>query len=143
MARAIARSPASGPLVGDVAGILQHLVAGSGRLDGPDIVSLVRDFLDHHYGQPIALSALGDRLGFDESYVTRRFKSATGEPPIRYLTRVRVEHAKRLLRDRLELDVGEIGRIVGYPDQHYFCRVFRKLTGANPTEYRGSPTPEP
>ncbi len=116
--------------------VLSGLLREAAPLDGGRVADLVCDYLKQNYADTISLADLCRRLGYEESYVTRLFKQRTGEPPIRYLTRLRVERARHLLEDRPELDIGEIGRIVGYPDQHYFCRVFRKTTGVSPTAYR-------
>ncbi|MNJ25671.1 HTH-type transcriptional activator Btr [compost metagenome] len=63
------------------------------------------------------------------------FKSETGESYLEFLTKVRMEEAKRLLKDS-DLKAYEIAELVGYSDQRYFSQVFRKHTGMKPTDYR-------
>ena len=62
------------------------------------------------------------------------FKEATGFSPNVYLTKLRVERAKQLLRDE-GMNVRECAESVGYRDTNYFCRVFRKENGISPGEY--------
>lgn len=64
------------------------------------------------------------------------FKEATGFPPNVYLTKLRIERAKQLLRDE-GMSVRECAESVGFGDANYFCRVFRKDTGVSPKKYAG------
>jgi two-component system response regulator YesN len=107
-----------------------------GRMDAAEIVALVERFLTTNYARAIRLSDVSAWLGFDETWIAQLFHRLRGTSPIRYLTDLRVDRAKRLLRDRPELDIQEVGAAVGYEDPHYFWRVFRKHTGINPTDYR-------
>ena len=61
-----------------------------------------------------------------------------GSAPVRYLRDLRINAARKLLEERPELEIKEIGAIVGYPDQGYFSRVFRQAVGVSPLEYRES-----
>ncbi len=134
-------APGAEELVARIPPTLAELLPPTGgRLDAERIAGMVEEFLSRNYAQAVSLSDLSARLGFEESYLTRLFKARRGEPPIRWLTRLRVDRARHLLRERPELDIGDVGRIVGYPDQHYFSRVFRKITGENPSEFRARPT---
>ena len=62
------------------------------------------------------------------------FREITGFPPNVYLTKIRIERAKKLLRD-VGMSVGECAESVGYRDVNYFCRVFKKETGVSPKKY--------
>jgi AraC-like DNA-binding protein/CheY-like chemotaxis protein len=135
-AQTVACAPGAGDLLRALPPMLAALLAEAAPLGGDRVADLVCEYLEKNYARPVSLADLSRRLGYEESHITRLFKHRKGEPPIRYLTRLRMERARGLLRDRPELDVGEVGRIVGYPDQHYFCRVFRKTTGRSPTDYR-------
>ena len=65
----------------------------------------------------------------------RRFKSATGDTPLLYLQRVRVETAKRFLETDNQT-FNEITYKVGYEDSSFFRKIFKKHTGLLPKEYR-------
>ena len=62
------------------------------------------------------------------------FREITGFPPNVYITKIRIERAKRLLRD-VGMTVGECAESVGYRDVNYFCRIFKKETGISPKKY--------
>lgn len=70
------------------------------------------------------------------SYLSRVFKQETGENFVSFLTRLRMEKAKSLLRDR-NIKVYEVAERVGYPNTAYFSKLFKKLSGMSPEEYRG------
>ena len=63
------------------------------------------------------------------------FKEEIGENFIDYITNIRIERAKKLLRDKT-LSIKEICMEVGYKDPNYFSRLFKKSVGFTPTEYR-------
>jgi AraC family transcriptional regulator, L-rhamnose operon transcriptional activator RhaR len=81
------------------------------------------------------LTELSEALHLAPRYLVRLFKSATGLPPIAYLSRRRAETAAVLLLDTT-LPVSQIGRIVGWPDQNYLARRFRAHFGLSATTYR-------
>ena len=66
--------------------------------------------------------------------MNRTFKKVTGETIFRYLNRVRINHAKTLILNT-PLKMSVIGTRVGFSDEYYFIRVFKKYTGKSPTEY--------
>jgi two-component system, response regulator YesN len=59
-----------------------------------------------------------------------------GETPIQYLINLRMDEARRLMVADSDLDIKQIGEIVGYADPHYFSRIFKSVHGMTPTEYR-------
>jgi AraC-like DNA-binding protein len=70
-------------------------------------------------------------------HLRRSFKKLTGETPVAYLARMRIEYACKLLLQRKDtgLSVAQIALMSGYYDAHYFARIFRRLIGMAPTEY--------
>jgi len=66
-----------------------------------------------------------------------------GVTPIQYLIDLRMAEARRLLIGSPGRDIKEIGEIVGYPDPHYFSRIFKNTHGITPTEYRSRNSPAP
>ena len=60
----------------------------------------------------------------------------TGETPSKYLTKLRMNEAKRLLVGKPEMEIQKIGEMVGYKDGFYFSRVFKSYTGIQPSEFR-------
>ncbi len=100
----------------------------------PTIIS-VQNHIETNFQKQINLDWLAKRAGMSIRNFERRFKSATGDTPIVYLQRVRVETGKRLLEEtRKTFD--EITYLVGYEDSSYFRKVFVKQTGLRPQNYR-------
>ena len=71
------------------------------------------------------------------SYFSRLFKKETGEGVIDYINKVRIERAKVLLRNT-DLKSSEICSMVGVLDSKYFSKLFKKMEGLTPSEYRDS-----
>ena len=88
-----------------------------------------------HFQDPITLEEVCEAAGFSASYFSSLFKKETGEGFAKYLTRVRMEEAKTLLRET-NLPVSEICERVGYSDRKHFTHTFHRATGLNPAEYR-------
>jgi len=81
------------------------------------------------------MEALASELAISPRHFVRRFKTATGETPLAYLQRIRIEAAKQTLETTSEpIDV--ITRQVGYEDTNSFRKLFKKNTGLSPKEYR-------
>ncbi|MFD2115295.1 response regulator transcription factor [Paenibacillus yanchengensis] len=97
----------------------------------------IAQFIQTNMSKPITVSMIADHFNFNSSYIIRVFKRYSGEPPMKYLTTLRVEHAKQLMIEQPELDIKHIAEVVGYPEQQYFSRVFKNATGLSPTEFRG------
>lgn len=55
---------------------------------------------------------------------------------MKYIIKLRIEKAKKLMETQPELSIKDICSIVGYYDQHYFSRIFKNITGYSPSEYR-------
>ncbi len=68
-------------------------------------------------------------------YFTRLFKEEPGETFLEYLTRLRIDCAKELMKDPA-VSIKDICTRVGYSDPNYFSRIFKKAEGKTPTEYR-------
>lgn len=102
------------------------------------IAALAKQYLTDNFDREISLGDLAKETGFTPDHLSRIFKKYNQESPIRYLTRIRVEEAKRLLSTRPELGIKEVGAMVGYPDPYYFSRVFKEQTNQYPKKYRQS-----
>ncbi len=88
-----------------------------------------------YFHQPIRVVELAQIAGMSESHFSRQFKSAIGTSPIDWLRRERINQAKRRL---IESDdpVKEIARQVGYADQFFFSKDFKRMTKLTPTQFR-------
>ncbi|MDO4339401.1 MAG: AraC family transcriptional regulator [Eubacteriales bacterium] len=95
----------------------------------------VKTYLEEHYQERITLDRLAEEFYINKFYLTRVFKEQFGTTVLSYLDHIRITHAKRLLRFS-ELTIEEIGREVGVHEPGYFNRVFKKVEGITPGEYR-------
>lgn len=91
--------------------------------------------LEENCGAHYDIELLAKEHGMSRRSFERRFKTATGEPPLLYLQRLRVEVAKQLLESAPQ-SFNEITFRVGYEDSSFFRKIFRKHTGLSPQDYR-------
>jgi transcriptional regulator GlxA family with amidase domain len=91
--------------------------------------------LEENCGAHYDIELLAREHGMSRRSFERRFKTATGEPPLLYLQRLRVETAKQLLESNPQ-SFNEITCRVGYEDSSFFRKIFRKHTGLSPQDYR-------
>lgn len=98
----------------------------------------IRRVIQHiqlNYSQEMSLSMLADIAGISESYLIRLFKKEAGSSVFQYIAFLRCRHAAEMLENQ-DIPVQEISSYVGYEDNNYFVKVFRKQYGMTPTEYR-------
>lgn len=93
------------------------------------------EYLDLHFPEPVDLGGLSDLAGLTPSSYCRAFKRVTGVTPGEYLTRLRIDKARELLR-RTNAPLKDIAQSVGFADELYFSRVFKKKLGLSPRGYR-------
>jgi transcriptional regulator GlxA family with amidase domain len=92
-------------------------------------------WLAEHFREIDAIRQLLEEIDVPERSLKRRFKAATGSTLIEYLQNLRIEEAKRLL-EQGELPIDEVSEAVGYLDISFFRRLFKRLTGLTPGQYR-------
>lgn len=102
---------------------------------GDSVVRRCEDWLQEHFRETDAISQITKLAGVPQRTFKRRFKSATGCSLIDFLQNLRVEEAKRLL-ETSDLPVDEISAETGYSDTSFFRRLFKRLTGLTPSNYR-------
>lgn len=93
------------------------------------------DYLRTHLDQDVSLDDLADLVGLSTFHFARAFKRSLGVPPHRYQILLRVERAKRLLREST-LSVTEIALEVGYDSPQALARLFGKVVGVSPSQWR-------
>ena len=96
---------------------------------------LVKSFLDEHYKEKLSLESVASHFFIDKHYLARLFKEQYGVTLVTYLQQVRITHAKRMLRFT-DKSIEEIGLECGIGELNYFSRVFKKLEGVSPSEFR-------
>lgn len=98
-------------------------------------ISRVKSFLDEHYNEKLSLESVAGYFFIDKYYLARLFKEQYGVTLVTYLQQVRITHAKRMLRFT-DKSIEEIGLECGIGELSYFSRVFKKLEGVSPGEFR-------
>ena len=95
----------------------------------------IKNYLDEHYTEKITLDDLAEKFFINKFYLSKIFKETYGTTVNNYLISKRITRAKQLLRFT-DMTVDEIGVSVGMGDANYFSRMFRKVEGSSPSEYR-------
>ncbi len=100
-----------------------------------ELIIAVQEWLLNHFQQEIVMTDLANRFGLSTRSLNRRFKQATNTTPKNYLQKLRLEHAKQLLKQS-NLVIAEVAGTVGYQDTSYFTELFKKTNSMTPNEYR-------
>ena len=97
----------------------------------------VLEFIEANLGEDISLSALAEVAGMGPHYFSDLFKQSTGLSPHQHVLRRKMERAKEHLQNP-KISVVEVSAILGFADQSYFTKVFRRAVGQTPTEFRAN-----
>ncbi|SFT06502.1 response regulator [Paenibacillus sp. BC26] len=100
------------------------------------IIEQMKDILDREYDKNFELERLADSVGMNASYISRLFKHKTSMTITDYLIQLRIEKAKQFLADHPHLKNYEISHLVGYSDPVYFNKLFKKMVGVTPKDYK-------
>jgi transcriptional regulator GlxA family with amidase domain len=99
------------------------------------VIADCQNWIAQSYADSNPVQRMIERSGLNPRTFARRFRAATGYPPIDYVQALRVEEAKQILETE-ELGVDEIGEAVGYDDPASFRRLFKRKSGLTPAAYR-------
>ncbi|RTL60704.1 MAG: helix-turn-helix domain-containing protein [Sphingobacteriales bacterium] len=105
------------------------------KAHGDDVVQKAQVYIEKNISERISVEDLSARLAVGRRNFDRRFIKATGNTPIEYVQRVKIESAKKTFENTRK-HVNEVMYEVGYSDVKAFREVFRKITGMSPLEYR-------
>jgi transcriptional regulator GlxA family with amidase domain len=92
-------------------------------------------WMETHFQKPLNIERIASEIGMGTRNFMRRFKHATGDTPLMYLQRIRIEKAKHVL-EITQTGIDEITYQVGYEDSSSFRRLFKRITGLSPGGYR-------
>lgn len=101
------------------------------------VAEAIEAYMQQNYRQDISMQDAARAMNYSEAYFCKLFKQCFGKNFTARLSEYRVEAAKELLAGPM-VNIREIGRSVGYEDSNYFAKVFKRITGQSPTEYRRS-----
>jgi AraC family transcriptional regulator len=95
----------------------------------------ITDWMSEHAAEEFSLERLAEQAGLSRFHFQRLFKSATGVSPSRYHINLRMNEARRLLRET-KMSVVDVALEVGYTNPSHFAQLFRRETGLSPSDYR-------
>lgn len=99
------------------------------------LIRKARDYVLARIGEGITTEQLAKELGMNRTYLCKLFAEETGLTIHQYVTRIKIEEAKRLM-DITPKSIAEIAEYLGFSSQSYFQKVFKKLYGITPGEYQ-------
>lgn len=96
---------------------------------------IILEFIQQHFQEDISLQDVARTMNYSDAYFCKLFKQCFDKNFTAYLSEFRVARAKQLLED-MAINVREISELVGYRDSNYFAKVFKRIAGITPSEYR-------
>lgn len=120
-----------------LAGALEELAdVIDSRPDQRKVVRAVTEYMQHTFREELTLAQIAAHVHLSPNYLATLYKKETGTTVIDALTQLRLEEAKRLLREEPGLLIASLAERVGYKDGKYFTKLFKREIGLNPSEYR-------
>jgi two-component system response regulator YesN len=101
------------------------------------VIETVKQYIHQHFAEELELNRLAEEVFLTPSYLSKLFKTETGETITDFLISVRIDRAKDWLREKNALKTYEVGEKVGYADPAYFNKVFKKVVGCTPKKFKG------
>lgn len=103
----------------------------------PDNLNMkkILEYINDHYAEPLTLKDVAKQFHFNPSYLSNYFSTHNKEGFIEYVNKIRIEEATKLLIQD-NVSISEISGMVGYSDHSYFCKVFKKIKGVSPSQYK-------
>ena len=108
---------------------------GEESVDRSSVIQDIAQYIDENYDQAITLDTLSKQFNVSKSYLPKQFKMEVGISPTEYLSHVRIQAAKELLR-RTEESVGNVAAMVGIDNVSYFIKLFKKYEQFTPLAFR-------
>lgn len=115
--------------------ILKSLEENGGLSEDDSLLAQVKRYMEEHFREPLTKHDIAQEFHFAPSYLSRIYKEKYGISIGNYLTRLKIEEAKRRMAQNPQILIKEIAAEVGYKDPYYFSKVFRKETGSWPTQF--------
>ena len=101
------------------------------------VTEMLKDYICENYMKDLSVQQMAEKTNYSEPHFCRLFKQSFGQNFTSYLTEYRINMAKKML-EQPTVNVKDVGKNVGYEDSNYFTKVFRRITGQSPTEYRNT-----
>jgi len=103
--------------------------------DKQDLAKKVKDYIDTNFTQVITYKTFYEIFGYNEKYITLLFKERYHISPSKYIVKLRIGSAKKILEQNPSILLKEVAKSVGYSDALYFSRVFKNWEGISPSAY--------
>ncbi|MCL2864726.1 MAG: response regulator [Lachnospiraceae bacterium] len=103
--------------------------------EGKKPIRKAKAYIHAHFNAAITLEQVSEYVGFTPAYFSTLFKKETDKNFLEYLTEIRMEHARELLKNS-EYSLPEVSEMIGYHDSKYFSKLFKKMIGLSPHEFR-------
>ncbi len=103
--------------------------------ESESITARAISFMKENVHAKLTVAEICEELHYNKSYLFRTFKRDTGSTVIAYFTRLKIEQAKRYLREG-KLNVAQIAELLAFDTPNYFTKTFRKITGYSPLQYK-------
>lgn len=100
------------------------------------VVEQIVSYFEDHYSEKISLDTIAENMYLSPFYISKIFKSETGDTPIRHLIGIRLERARELLLEEQEMSIQKVAAAVGYDDAYHFSKLFKKYYGKSPSQLR-------
>lgn len=100
------------------------------------VVSQIVNYFEDHYAEKISLDQIAENMYLSPFYISKIFKSETGDAPIRHLINIRLEKAKELLESGWSGSIQSVAAEVGYDDVYHFSKLFKKKYGIPPSKLK-------
>jgi len=100
------------------------------------VVEQIVNYFEDHYNEKISLDQIAENMYLSPFYISKIFKSETGDTPIRHLINIRLERAKQILEDGGGNSIQEVAASVGYDDAYHFSKLFKKRYGMPPSQIK-------
>lgn len=99
------------------------------------LVAAIKQYLSQHITDTVRVEDICNEFDYSRSFLNKRFQNETGQSLASYFTALKIEEAKRLIRDS-DLNFAQISERLSFDNPQYFSRVFKNRTGMTPTEFK-------
>jgi two-component system response regulator YesN len=113
-----------------------RLVAREDEHKNRRLIAKAKRYILDHYMERITLEQVASAVNISPGYLSTIFRQSTGVCFTNYVTGVKIDQAKRLLRET-DCKIYEVSEMLGYQNAYYFSKVFKKIVGMTPSEYSG------
>ncbi|WP_214814528.1 response regulator [Exiguobacterium sp. s196] len=114
---------------------LSRALADVVKESSEDPIAQIGTYIEQHFAEELSLQGMSERFYLSREYISRRFKQQYGVNLSEYVLTIRMNEAKRLLKTSRQR-IYEVAQAVGFSDDKYFRKVFKKQVGVTPNEFR-------